>query len=374
MSSRSRLRTVARWSLRLAMGVVGLIVVAASAIYALSARDLGETFEVPEHALTVPTDSATVARGKHIATIKGCTDCHGNSFRGNIVLDDPAVGRISAPNLTNGGRGAELTDRDWERAVRHGVRRDNKPLFVMPSNEFTTISDEDMAAIVAYARSVPPVTTVMPPSKPGPVLRALHVAGQLDFRPAAEIDHKATHLASIAAEPTPEYGKYLAAGCTGCHGPGFGGGKMPGAPPDWKPAANITPKGIGHYSEADFARLIRSGTRPDGSQVDAQMPWKMLSVMSDTEISAIYRYLRTVPAKEYGISEDGAGEGVRDEVGSGLWVVGSRGTRTNKTAQCDSVALGRFLIPPYTLQPTTYNPPPTCPRYRQPPKVHQHTS
>jgi mono/diheme cytochrome c family protein len=281
-------------------GVIGLVLVAATAIYALSARDMGEKFEVPEHALTVPTDSATVARGLHIATIKGCTDCHGPSLRGNIVIDDPAVGRISAPNLTKGGRGADLSDRDWERAVRHGVRRDNTSLFVMPANEYTTMSDEDVAAIVAYARSIPPVSTVMPPSKAGPVLRALHVAGQLDFRPAAEIKHEATHLASITPEPTPEYGKYLAAGCTGCHGAGFGGGKTPGAPPDWKPAANLTPKGIGHYSEADFTRLIRTGVRPNGTSVDPQMPWKMLSQMTDTEISAIYRYLRTVPGKEYG--------------------------------------------------------------------------
>lgn len=300
MSSRSRLRTVARWSIRLVAGAVGLVLVAATAIYGLTARDMGERFGVPEHPLSVRTDSAAVAHGQHLATIKGCTDCHGAGLRGNIVLDDPAVGRISAPNLTNGGRGAQLTDRDWERAVRHGVRRDNTSLFVMPANEFTTMSDEDVAAIVAYARSVPAVGTVMPASKAGPVLRALHVAGQLDFRPAAEIKHAATHLASVAPEPTPEYGKYLAAGCTGCHGAGFGGGKVPGAPPDWKPAANITPKGIGHYSEADFTRLLRTGTRPDGSHVDPQMPWKMLSQMTDTEISAVYRYLRTVPAKEYG--------------------------------------------------------------------------
>lgn len=300
MSPRSRLRTVARWSLRLAASAVVLVLVAATAIYGLTSRDLGERFEVPAHTLAIPTDAASIAEGRRLATIKGCADCHGAALGGRIVLDDPAVGRISAPNLTNGGRGRELTDLDWERAVRHGVRRDGTSLFIMPSNEFTTMSDEDVAKIVAYARSLEPDTTTMPESRAGPVLRALHVAGQLDMRPAAEIAHEATHLTSIKAEATPEYGKYLAAGCTGCHGPGFGGGKMPGAPPDWKPAANITPGGIGHYSEADFVRLLRTGVRPSGTPLDPQMPWQMLQHMTDTEMQAIYRYLRTMPAKAYG--------------------------------------------------------------------------
>jgi cytochrome c553 len=162
------------------------------------------------------------------------------------------------------------------------------------------MSDEDVGRIVAYARSTAPVATTLPASRAGPVLRALHVAGQLDMRPAAEINHAATHLTSIRAEATPEFGQYLAAGCTGCHGPGFGGGKIPGAPPNWKPAANITRGGIGHYTEADFARVLRTGIRPSGTPVDSIMPWKLTRHMTDTAISAIYRFLRTVPTKAYG--------------------------------------------------------------------------
>ncbi|MES2523361.1 MAG: c-type cytochrome [Gemmatimonadota bacterium] len=300
MTPRSRLRTVARWSGRLAAGVVTLLLVAVTTIYGVSARDLRAQFEVPAHPLMVPTDSVSVARGERLAKIKGCAECHGAALAGNVMLDDPAVGLISAPNLTLGGRGAELTDADWERAVRHGVRRDGSPLFVMPSVEFTTMSDEDVGLIVAYARSLPATTKTVPAWRAGPVLRTLHVAGQLDMRSAAEIDHKASHLTSIAAEATPAYGKYLAAGCTGCHGAGFSGGKIPGTPPDWKPAANITPSGIGHYTEADFIRVMRTGMRPSGVPVDSSMPWKLLREMTDTEISALYQYLKTVPARPYG--------------------------------------------------------------------------
>jgi mono/diheme cytochrome c family protein len=280
---------------------VGLLLVAATAIYGLTARDLAARFDVPAHALPVPADSATLERGRYLATTRGCRDCHGENLGGRVLVDDPAVGRLTVPNLTPGGRGAQLTDEDMERAIRHGVRRDGTSLLIMPSNEFAGMSDEDVAAIIAYLRSVPAVTDVQPAPAPGPVLRALHVAGQLELRPAARIDHRAPHVASVPMEPTAAYGKYLAVGCTGCHGDGFSGGKMPGAPPDWKPAANITPTGIGHYSEADFIRLMRTGIRPGGVPVDTLMPWKMLREMNDTEIVALYRYLRTVPPRAYGL-------------------------------------------------------------------------
>lgn len=300
MTPRSRLRTAARWTGRLAAGAVALLLLAATTIYGVSARDLSAHYEVPAHPLVVPTDPVSVVRGERLAKIKGCVDCHGAALAGNVMLDDPAVGRISAPNLTVGGRGADLTDADWERAVRHGVRRDGSPLFIMPANEFATMSDEDVSLIVAYARSLPATTKTVPAWRAGPVLRALHVAGQLDMRPAASIEHGASHRTSIVAEATPAYGKYLAAGCTGCHGQGFSGGKIPGAPPDFKPAANLTPSGIGHYTEADFVRVLRTGMRPSGVPVDSSMPWKLTREMTDTEISAIYQYLRTVPARAYG--------------------------------------------------------------------------
>jgi mono/diheme cytochrome c family protein len=180
------------------------------------------------------------------------------------------------------------------------VRRDGSSLTVMPSNEFNGMSDADLGAIVAYARSLPADEVPSVPLRVGPVIRALFVAGQVDLTPAAKIDHARPHPAAVAAEPTAAFGQYLAQGCTGCHGAGFSGGKIPGAPPDWKPAANITPGGIGRYSAADFARVLREGRRPDGSPVDTLMPYRLTKHMTDVELSALYAYLRTVPARPYG--------------------------------------------------------------------------
>jgi cytochrome c553 len=233
-----------------------------------------------------------------LATVRGCVECHGDNLGGRVFIDVPPVGRLAGANLTR-GRAAPLTDADWERAVRHGVRRDGKPLLFMPSNEFAGMSDEDLAALMAYARSLPAVAAPLPPNRVGPVLRALTVAGQATVA-AEQVDHAKPHPARVAPAVTPEYGAYLAAGCTGCHGAGFGGGKIPGAPPDWKPAANLTPTGIGHYTEADFIRALRTGRRPGGAAIDSSMPWRLTREMTDVELRALYAYLRALPARPYG--------------------------------------------------------------------------
>jgi mono/diheme cytochrome c family protein len=295
------LRTVARWAGRVAFALVALLLVAAGTVYALSERKLGVKRPLQAHPIAVATDSATVARGKHLATIRGCTDCHGANFRGNTIIDDPAVGRVSGPNLTAGGRGPALTDADWELAVRHGVRRDGTQLVIMPANEFTVLSDEDLAAIIAYARSLPADSHATPAMRVGPVIRTMFAAGKLNILPAAEIEHGASHLARLAADTSVAYGKYVAAGCQGCHNPSFSGGKIPGTPPDWKPAANITPAGIGHYTEAAFFTALREGKRPNGTPLDRTMPVNMTKQMTDTELKALYAYLRTVPPKPYAV-------------------------------------------------------------------------
>lgn len=184
--------------------------------------------------------------------------------------------------------------------MRHGVRRDGTPLFVMPANDHNGMSDEDLAAVVAYARSLPASPNVVPASRAGPVFRALLLAGRLDGYPAEHLDHARPHPARVAAEPTAAYGRYLAATCTGCHGPGLSGGPIPGAPPSWKPAANLTPAGIGHYAEADFVRALRMGRRPGGAPIDTIMPWRLTREMTDVELRALYAYLRTVPPRPYG--------------------------------------------------------------------------
>jgi mono/diheme cytochrome c family protein len=271
------------------------------AVYAASEWRFRKHFEVPTHVVAVPTDSAAVARGQHIATIRGCMECHGQGFVGHVDVDDPMLGRLAGPNLTNGGRGAALTDADWERAVRHGVRRDGAPLLIMPAFEHTGMSDEDLGALIAYIRSLPASPNAPPPSRAGPVIRGLFAAGMVLLLSAEQIDHTKPHPDRVVAEPTAAYGNYLSGMCKGCHGPQLSGGKIPGGPPEWKPAANLTPTGIGRWSETDFMTALRTGRRPDGSPIDPSMPWKEFGQMTDVELRALYAYLRSVPPREYGL-------------------------------------------------------------------------
>jgi mono/diheme cytochrome c family protein len=196
--------------------------------------------------------------------------------------------------------GATFTDAVWERAVRHGVRRDGTSLIAMPSEAFTTLSDADLAAIVAYARQAPPVDRVMPPTRFRALGRALLAAGKLPLLVAAKTPAVA-HVAEVPAAPTAAYGRYLAdlGGCRGCHGFGLSGGHV-GGPPGTPHASNLTPAGIGTWSEADFVRAMRHGRRPNGAAIDPFMPWPVLGRMTDAELHAIWLYLRSAPPRATG--------------------------------------------------------------------------
>jgi cytochrome c553 len=284
--------------------VVVLVIVAGCTLYFTSQRRLDRKWSVAAHTVTVPTDSLALARGRHIATaLSKCTECHGADLGGAVFIDEPPVARLYAPNLTRGkgGIGAAYSDLDWERSIRHAVRPNGDGLLFMPSLEFQWLSDEDLAALIAYVKSVPPVDRSSVPNRVGPIARALLLKGDLDLIPAERVKHE-SHPAAIPMSVSAEYGRYLVeiGGCTGCHGPTLSGGKIPGTPPDWKPAANLTPAGIGHYQEEDFFRALREGIRPGNVPIDTLMPVRATKLMTDDEIRALFMYLKTVPSKPFG--------------------------------------------------------------------------
>jgi mono/diheme cytochrome c family protein len=91
------------------------------------------------------------------------------------------------------------------------------------------------------------------------------------------------------------------AGCTGCHGPGLPGGPIPGAPPDFPKALNLTPGGeVAAWSEVDFIKTLRSGVTPSGHQLVDEMPWKTYRNMTDDELKAVWLFVKSAPAKPFG--------------------------------------------------------------------------
>ncbi len=192
---------------------------------------------------------------------------------------------------------------DWERTLRHGVKPDGTPLMVMPSEDFARWTDADVAAVAAYVRS-------LPPQPGGPAVLQLPLPVRVMYglglvQDAAErIDHRLPPAQPVPEGVTVQHGQYVANGCTGCHGQQLSGGKIPGAPPDWPAAANLTPgegSALVRYADAaQFRAMLRSGQRPDGSAVSKVMPFEALSQMSDTDIDAAYLYLKSLPPRAAG--------------------------------------------------------------------------
>jgi mono/diheme cytochrome c family protein len=286
-------------------GIVLVIIGAGAAVYYISESRLNQRVSVRPEPIRVPTDITSVQRGQHLASaVAACVECHGPNLAGKVVLDDPGLGRVVAPNLTSGrgGLAPEYAAEDLARAIRHGVDPAGRQLLVMPSDDYYNFSDADLGAIIAYIRSMPPIDTSLPRSEVRTAGRILFAIGQLPLLPAATIDHNAPRPPTPPAAVTVEYGAYLAlsAGCSGCHGPGLGGGSMPQASSSAIPAANITPAGLTGWSEADFVRVMRTGTRPDGRRLDSFMPWPYYAQMSDDELRALWRFLQAVPPKPTG--------------------------------------------------------------------------
>jgi mono/diheme cytochrome c family protein len=289
-------------------GVVVLFVLVLGGVYGFSSRNFNRSYDIqpgPLRAGMAGAGEDLAERGAHLAIVRGCVDCHWEDFGGTEFANDPAFGLLWSSNLTSGEGGIAdaYTDADWDRAIRHGVRPDGKPLFFMPSHEYWATGDDDLAALIAFFRSLDPVDRTRPEARPGPLARILYLAGQFPLIPAELIDHDAPRPAAPDPAPTEEYGAYLAIGCTGCHGQGYTGGKITGGDPAWGPAANLTPDpetGLGSWTQEDFFRAMREGERPDGTEILPPMPIGATKFMTDDELTALWLYLRTLEPRPAG--------------------------------------------------------------------------
>ncbi len=251
------------------------------------------------------SDAAALERGAYLFRSRGCTECHGKDGGGRSFVDDGKGLLLHAPNISpaRGSVVAAYRMDDWDRTIRHGVAPGGRPLLIMPAEDYNRLTNDDFAALVAYLRQMPPAEGGGAEVRLPMIVRALYGAGLI--RDAAEkIDHALPPSTPVAEAATPEHGAYVANACIGCHGPGLSGGRIPGAPPEWPPAANLTP-GEGsvmpRYVDAkSFVAMIRSGLRPDGSAVSTVMPFGALSEMSEVDLEAIYQHLKQLAPRAAG--------------------------------------------------------------------------
>lgn len=287
-----------------------LIVVAATVFFLISKQHENEIYQIDVAAIdyTFENEAEMLSWGQHVATIRGCLDCHGGDLGGKIFAEDPIVGVLIATNMTAGpgGIGSTYSDVDLIRSIRHGVRKDGKSVIFMPSHEYNVIDSKDMAALIGYIRSMEPVdSSHLPETNIAIPIRAIYVLSAGDFHlfPARIIDHSLPLPETVEYRAPMELGAYLATTCMGCHGNHYGGGKIPGVPPDWPDAANITMGGtLANYaSEEDFIKTMRDGVTPMGLEMKPEfMPWTVFGSMTDEELSGLFVYLQSLPPRETG--------------------------------------------------------------------------
>jgi len=239
-----------------------------------------------------------------------CGNCHtpqtpegpvaGMELAGGTKFEEPGF-TAYAPNITPDPRTGigNWTDDEIVAAIRDGRRPDGSTIGPpMPIALYRGLADEDVRAIVAYMRTVKPAVNE--------VARSHYHIPLPSYGPPVK---------TVAAAPRSDkivYGAYLAgplAHCIECHsGPGpngtsdfikqlGAGGMVFHGPWGESRASNITPNGIGHYSDADIKRAITKGVRPDGSALMPPMAYHYYQNISASDLDDIVAYLRTLEPK-----------------------------------------------------------------------------
>ena len=296
-----------RWLKRIAIALLVLVVLVAAALFAgeqLARQKMQRRVDIQVQPVAFRDDAAAIERGRYLYASRGCVDCHGAQGNGRMFVDDGKGMRIAGPNISPGPGSvvAPYQPVDWVRAIRHGVNPKGRALMIMPSEDYNRFTDEDFAALVAYIRHLPPATGGGPVlDLPLPV-RAMYGFG-LIHDAAGRIDHTLAPEKPVPDGVTIEHGAYVANMCLGCHGAKLAGGKIAGGPPDWPAAANLTPgegSAMPRYPDAEsFVKMFKTGNRPDGAAIQV-MPFGSLGAMNDTDVRALYLYLKSLQAQPHG--------------------------------------------------------------------------
>jgi mono/diheme cytochrome c family protein len=296
-----------KWMKRTCVALAVLAVLGVTTVIAgkeVGERKLQRVVKVTVAPLAAQAGAGYLEQGRYLFATRGCADCHGASGAGREVIRSGAM-LIVSPNISAGANSATAayTAEDWVRTLRHGVKPDGRPIMIMPSEDFNRLTDADLGAVIAYARQLPPVPGYKSVLELPVAVKVLYAFGVV--KDAAEmIDHALPPEVPVKAEVSIAHGAYVAKTCIGCHGPGFSGGKIPGAPPEWPAPANLTPGAgsamVRYRTPELFMAMLRSGKRPDGSAISTVMPFGSLGKMNDTDVRALHSYLQSLPAREGG--------------------------------------------------------------------------
>ena len=269
-----------RWVVRGLLILVAVFALLVAGVYGGSEWVLRRAHAVPNEAVTVPTDAASIAEGARIARVANCRDCHGQGGEGKLLFEAPGLGRIAPPSLARAA--ATMTDEELLRAIRYGVHKDGSSLMIMPSYALGHLSDEDVGRIIAWIRTLKPSARDSTATMSwGPIGRALILAGKLP--------PMATAAKLAPAKRPADMGRYVADfACLACHKlhqenlMEDGATKVP-------PLAPV----VAAYDPARLKKLLRTGvgTKPDHG-IMSVVARESFAALTDQEIDSIQTYLR----------------------------------------------------------------------------------
>jgi mono/diheme cytochrome c family protein len=259
---------------------------------------------------------ARLGRGEYLVTaVNGCLHCHSEldwespgiaikpgTEGGGRNWADEGLPWVTSSNITpdpEAGVGA-WTDDMLARAIREGIGADGRALFpMMPYPRYKDMSDEDLASIVVYLRTLKPS-----PHRPGrtempfPVNRLINTVPQPLTGPVPEPDR---------SNPVSR-GDYLVrmGVCGDCHTPTdsqgqpipgleFAGGAIFTGPYGQLASRNITsdPSGIPYYTEELFLEVMRTG-QAKARKIHDAMPWIIYRNQTDDDLKAMFAYVQTL--------------------------------------------------------------------------------
>lgn len=262
-----------------ALGFVGWV-------YGMSEAHL-RSFPAPApFAFPIPTDEASIAQGEHLAWTRGCRGCHGAQLQGEVMW-----GATVTPNLPAYARSEDAAT--FERALRHGIGRDGRAFYSMPSYNFVHLRDEDVAALYAYLRQAPVIEAELPRARL-PFQIRLAIAQGADAAMPAWLDRVPPLTRQSDGDPRIARGEYIAmTTCNECHGFGLRAdvpwGAEDGAAPDLIIA--------GAYPEADFRRLMHDGVGDRELEMMSGVARGRFSHFTEEEVSDLYAFLQDFTAR-----------------------------------------------------------------------------
>lgn len=254
------------------------------AVYGLSEMKLRDVSPPPLFDHPLKTDSLTLERGRHIARTRGCFGCHGQQLQGRVFTEEwDWVDRAVAPNLASFAKKQDVST--LEAAIRHGIGHDGRAFWSMPSYNWVHLSDDDVAALIAYLRAAPVEDVALPSPSLGFAARLMIAKGE-----EGHMAQWAKHVPALRtnlADPQLIRGEYLAmTACNECHGLDLRGGF--GAP-DLAILAG--------YSQEDFRRLMQEGVAiggRDSLRLMTMVAKDRFAYFTEQERVDLYAFLRTL--------------------------------------------------------------------------------